>query len=87
MGSCSAVARIGAVLAPTLAFLNTIWAPSAYLTVVVLGSVVLLISYAWLVETKGVNLDKVKLHEADITSGGEEKKEEGVEMLERSQKR
>jgi hypothetical protein len=79
------MARLGALLAPTLAFLNTVWAPSAYLTVVVLGSVVLLVSYACLVETKGVNLDKVKLHEADETLSWEEEKkqEENVEMIKR----
>ncbi|KAI6215476.1 hypothetical protein M3Y94_00389200 [Aphelenchoides besseyi] len=61
MGTCSLMARLGAIFAPLLAYLNHLWAPSAYLAVVLLGLVNLLISYAWLVETKGVNLDKVKL--------------------------
>ncbi|KAI1704139.1 sugar transporter domain-containing protein [Ditylenchus destructor] len=64
MGSCSMVARIGAVMAPALAFMNTIWAPSAYLTICFLGSISLFVSYNWLIETRGINLDNVKLHEA-----------------------
>ncbi|KAH7731658.1 major facilitator superfamily protein [Aphelenchoides avenae] len=69
LGTCSLVARIGAILAPTLTFLNSIWAPSAYLTVAALGLINLSISFKWLVETKGVNLDTVKL---DEESFGEE---------------
>lgn len=61
LGTCSFVARIGAILAPTVVFLNTLWAPSAYIIVVILGCLNLLISFNWLVETKGVNLDDVVL--------------------------
>uniref|UniRef100_A0A915ETS8 Major facilitator superfamily (MFS) profile domain-containing protein n=1 Tax=Ditylenchus dipsaci TaxID=166011 RepID=A0A915ETS8_9BILA len=66
LGSCSLIARIGAVLAPTLAFMNTIWAPSAYLAVAVLGTISFLVSYFWLIETRGINLDSVKLHEEHL---------------------
>ncbi|KAI6177299.1 hypothetical protein M3Y97_00891600 [Aphelenchoides bicaudatus] len=61
MGSCSLIGRIGAICAPTLTFFNRFWAPSVFVTVVVLGIVNLIVSYCWLVETKNVNLDKVKL--------------------------
>lgn len=61
MGTCSFIGRIGALLAPTLTYFNHFWAPSAYVTVVLLGIVNLTVSYIWLVETKNVNLDKVKL--------------------------
>ncbi|KAI1704387.1 organic cation transporter-like protein [Ditylenchus destructor] len=64
LGSCSLVARILAVLAPALAFMNTIWAPSAYLTICCLGCISLFVSWNWLIETKGIKLDNVKLHEA-----------------------
>uniref|UniRef100_A0A914DUY0 Major facilitator superfamily (MFS) profile domain-containing protein n=1 Tax=Acrobeloides nanus TaxID=290746 RepID=A0A914DUY0_9BILA len=65
VGTCSFMARVGALLAPSLAFLNRFWAPSAYMTVVVLGIVNVCISYAWLVETKGVVLDDVKIKDED----------------------
>jgi hypothetical protein len=42
-----------------LVFLNTLWPVSAYLAVVLLGSLNWLISWLWLVETKGVDLDAV----------------------------
>lgn len=59
VGSCSLMARAGALLAPVLVFLNTLWPVSAYLAVVLLGSLNWLISWLWLVETKGVDLDAV----------------------------
>ncbi|KAI6240062.1 hypothetical protein M3Y99_00490600 [Aphelenchoides fujianensis] len=65
MGTCSLIARLGAICAPTLTFLSHVWAPSPYLAVVVLGAINLAVSYAWLIETKGVNLDKVKLEGAE----------------------
>ncbi|KAK0415971.1 hypothetical protein QR680_012225 [Steinernema hermaphroditum] len=76
MGSCSLVARIGAIMAPVLPFLNSIWGPSAYLTVVILGLINLVVSYFFLVETKGINLDAVKIHEEDV-----EEEEEQMDML------
>lgn len=75
MGTCSLMARVGAILAPSLAYLNQLWAPSAYLTVVVLGLLNLTVSYFLLVETKDVVLDKVTL-EAEQAAA-----EEQVEML------
>ncbi|KHN71358.1 Uncharacterized protein F23F12.3 [Toxocara canis] len=59
LGSCSLVARIGALLSPTLFYFATIWAPSAYVTVVLIGMINLTVSCLFLVETKGVNLDTV----------------------------
>ncbi|EPB72391.1 hypothetical protein ANCCEY_08514 [Ancylostoma ceylanicum] len=47
-----------------LTYANVYWAPSLYLTVVILGIVNLIISYFFLVETKDVNLDSVTLEEA-----------------------
>lgn len=44
-----------------MVFLNSLWVASAYLTVILLGSLNLLISYFGLVETKGVDLDTVDL--------------------------
>uniref|UniRef100_A0A915DY01 Major facilitator superfamily (MFS) profile domain-containing protein n=1 Tax=Ditylenchus dipsaci TaxID=166011 RepID=A0A915DY01_9BILA len=53
VGSCSLMARAGAIIAPILAYLNTIWTPSGYLVVTVFGSLNLFISYKWLIETRG----------------------------------
>ncbi|KAI1700123.1 sugar transporter domain-containing protein [Ditylenchus destructor] len=66
LGMCSLVARVGAILSPMLAFMNTVWAPSAYLTVAFAGSISLLVSCLWLVDTRGVNLDKVELDEDKV---------------------
>ncbi|KAI1710190.1 sugar transporter domain-containing protein [Ditylenchus destructor] len=63
LGSCSLMARVGAILSPILAFLNTIWAPSAYLMLASIGSISLLVSCLWLDDTRGVNLDKVEIKE------------------------
>ncbi|KAK0415970.1 hypothetical protein QR680_012224 [Steinernema hermaphroditum] len=76
VGSCSLVARVGALLSPILPFLNSIWGPSAFLTVAVVGLVNLVTSYFFLVETKGINLDAVKIHEEDV-----EEEEEQMDML------
>jgi hypothetical protein len=59
VGSCSMMARLGAIFSPALAYLNTLWPASAYMTVALLGTFNLIVSCAWLVETKGINLDKV----------------------------
>ncbi|VDN33034.1 unnamed protein product [Gongylonema pulchrum] len=69
LGSCSLIARIGALLSPTLFFLATIWPPAAYLAVVLVGLINLAISCLFLVETKGVNLDTV---DAPIENSQEE---------------
>ncbi|CAJ0941320.1 unnamed protein product, partial [Mesorhabditis belari] len=76
-GSCSLVARIGAICAPTLNHLNTIWPPSVFLAVTIVGVINLFVSYFFLVETKNVNLD-------NVTMG--ERPEEGSPMLVKEQK-
>ncbi|KAM3722576.1 Uncharacterized protein ACO02O_05890 [Dirofilaria immitis] len=59
LGSCSFIARIGALLSPMIFFLSTIWPPSAYLIVVIVGLISLTSSCLFLVETKNVHLDRV----------------------------
>ncbi|KAI1710191.1 solute carrier family 22 member 15 [Ditylenchus destructor] len=66
LGMCSLVARVGAILSPMLAFMNTVWAPSAYLTVAFAGSISLFVSCLWLVDTRGVNLDKVEFEDEKV---------------------
>ncbi|KAI6184832.1 hypothetical protein M3Y97_00638500 [Aphelenchoides bicaudatus] len=61
IGSCSLVARFGAILAPVLGYLNLYWPLSIYTIITVVGLVNLFVSYMWLVETKGVTLDNVEL--------------------------
>ncbi|VDN60386.1 unnamed protein product [Dracunculus medinensis] len=65
LGSCSLIARIGALLSPMAFYFVTIWPPSVYLTVVIIGMINLIISYLFLIETKGVILDKVDVGEID----------------------
>ncbi|CAJ0598396.1 unnamed protein product [Cylicocyclus nassatus] len=68
-GSCSLVARIGALSAPILTHMNNFWPPSIYFSVFVLGTVNLIVSYKFLIETKGVDLDEatseIKRKDAD----------------------
>ncbi|KAI1700125.1 sugar transporter domain-containing protein [Ditylenchus destructor] len=80
LGTCSLIARIGAILSPMLAYLNTVWAPSAYLVLASLGSISLLVSCLWLVDTRGVNLDKVDFEEEKLLHDGDDYKleEEGI---------
>ncbi|KAK6744394.1 hypothetical protein RB195_011227 [Necator americanus] len=59
-GSCSLMARIGAISAPFLTYMNNFWPPSVYFSVFVLGTTNLMISYNFLIETKGVDLDNVE---------------------------
>ncbi|CAG9532851.1 unnamed protein product, partial [Cercopithifilaria johnstoni] len=59
LGSCSFIARIGALFSPTIFFLSNIWPPSPYLIVVIVGLISLTSSCLFLVETKDVHLDKV----------------------------
>ena len=59
--------------------MNTFWPPAVYLTVVILGSVNLIASYFFLVETKNVNLDEVTIsdeptEETPMLEKGEERK-------------
>ena len=58
--------------------MNDIWAASAYFAVAVIGSINLLVSYLWLIDTKGVDLDAVKL--------GVEEEEKDEAMLEKNGK-
>ncbi|CAD6195207.1 unnamed protein product [Caenorhabditis auriculariae] len=64
-GSCSLVARVGAILAPFLNYANLWWSPSVFITVVILGVINLGVSYAFLIETKNVDLDEVKMEELE----------------------
>uniref|UniRef100_A0AC35TT51 MFS domain-containing protein n=1 Tax=Rhabditophanes sp. KR3021 TaxID=114890 RepID=A0AC35TT51_9BILA len=61
MGSCSMMARCGAILAPMLPFMNAVWPGGAYATVAVVGSINLVVSYLYLSESKNVILDHVHL--------------------------
>ncbi|CAP26484.1 Protein CBG05850 [Caenorhabditis briggsae] len=58
-GSCSLAARVGMILAPILTNANLWWPYSVSTTVMVLGTSNLLVSYFFLQESKGVNLDDV----------------------------
>ncbi|EYC46108.1 hypothetical protein Y032_0407g906 [Ancylostoma ceylanicum] len=58
-GSCSLMARFGAISAPFLTYMNNFWSPSVYFSVFVLGTINLIVSFKYLTETKGVNLDNV----------------------------
>ncbi|RCN31678.1 hypothetical protein ANCCAN_22530 [Ancylostoma caninum] len=58
-GSCSLMARIGAIASPLLTHLNNFWPPSVFFSVFVLGCINLVVSYKYLIETKGVDLDNV----------------------------
>ncbi|VDL72462.1 unnamed protein product [Nippostrongylus brasiliensis] len=60
-GSCSLMARVGAITAPLLTYMNNFWAPTMYFSVFVMASISLLISYKFLIETKGVDLDNVTI--------------------------
>lgn len=48
-GSCSFMARIGSLLAPFLTYANKYWPPAVYVTVIVLCSINILISFFFLV--------------------------------------
>ncbi|CAK5077820.1 unnamed protein product [Meloidogyne enterolobii] len=86
VGSCSLIARIGTLIAPVLVFLNTRWPASVYLIIVLIGSINLLISWLFLIETKGINLDSVHLHEDNKQHefiGNEEMKSLKIEVIKR----
>ncbi|KAL3083533.1 hypothetical protein niasHT_039736 [Heterodera trifolii] len=84
VGSCSLVARIGALFAPMLVFLNSFWAVSVYLAVVLLGTLNLMVSCLWLVETKGISLDSVRLAQM---SAEDEADAGGMEGMKRNDER
>ncbi|KAL3125872.1 hypothetical protein niasHT_000727 [Heterodera trifolii] len=84
VGSCSLVARIGALFAPMLVFLNSFWAVSVYLAVVLLGTLNLTVSCLWLVETKGISLDSVRLAQM---SAEDEADAGGMEGMKRNDER
>ncbi|KHJ94711.1 hypothetical protein OESDEN_05357 [Oesophagostomum dentatum] len=51
--------------APFLTYMNNFWPPSVYFSVFVLGTVNLFVSYNFLIETKGVDLDDVNIETAE----------------------
>ncbi|GMT19726.1 hypothetical protein PFISCL1PPCAC_11023 [Pristionchus fissidentatus] len=71
-GSCSLVARIGAIIAPSLNYVNQHYGGLVYIIVVALGTINLIQSYFFLVETKGIVLDNVKVDDDDVTLDDEE---------------
>lgn len=56
VGSCSLMARIGSLLAPFLTYANTWWPPAVYFTIIVLGTVNLIISFMFLVSGSNIEL-------------------------------
>ncbi|GMS92662.1 hypothetical protein PENTCL1PPCAC_14837 [Pristionchus entomophagus] len=60
-GSSSFIARIGMLLSPLLSHIDEGLPGTVYIVVVVLGSLNLIQSYLFLVETKGVKLDEVSV--------------------------
>ncbi|GMR46582.1 hypothetical protein PMAYCL1PPCAC_16777, partial [Pristionchus mayeri] len=71
-GSSSCVGRIGMLLAPLLAHIDHDVPGFVYVIVVVLGSLNLLQSYIFLVETKGVKLDEVHIDGTEMRSQDDE---------------
>ncbi|EYB91676.1 hypothetical protein Y032_0203g1831 [Ancylostoma ceylanicum] len=69
MGTCSLAARIGALIAPQMAYLSIFYQPAPYIVVVVIGIMALIISLVSLPDTKGV----------DLATIGEERTEEKQE--------
>ncbi|CAJ0597374.1 unnamed protein product [Cylicocyclus nassatus] len=59
MGTCSLAARVGALVAPQMAFLSIFYQPAPYIIVVAVGLISLLISLLFLPDTKGVDLATV----------------------------
>ncbi|CAI5444172.1 unnamed protein product [Caenorhabditis angaria] len=56
IGTCSLLARTGALLAPQMAYLSNIYKPAPYAVVCSIGVVSLLVSIFFLPDTKGVDL-------------------------------
>lgn len=61
IASCSLASRFGAIFSPTLAHLGTVWHPSPFLAISIASTLSLILSILFLPETKGTDLDKVKL--------------------------
>lgn len=70
VGSCSLFARVGKVMAPMLIYANLWWPYSVNSTVLVLGVLSLVISYFFLPESKGVNLDDVHVNDDENVPEG-----------------
>ncbi|KAF8359787.1 hypothetical protein PRIPAC_94782 [Pristionchus pacificus] len=81
-GSCSLVARIGAIIAPVLNHVNNLkdYGYLVYVIVVGLGVINLIQSYFFLVETKGIVLDNVKVDEDDFDEVVQSEEEEMHEL-------
>ncbi|ETN78367.1 transporter, major facilitator family protein [Necator americanus] len=71
MGTCSLAARIGALVAPQMAYLSTFYQPAPYMVVVAIGIIAFVISLAFLPNTKGVDLGTI----------GEENRDENQEKM------
>ncbi|KHJ79227.1 hypothetical protein OESDEN_21132, partial [Oesophagostomum dentatum] len=71
MGTCSLAARVGALVAPQMAYLSIFYRPAPYIVVVAVGLISLIISLVFLTDTKGV----------DLATIGEEQREENNEKF------
>ncbi|EGT47689.1 hypothetical protein CAEBREN_29413 [Caenorhabditis brenneri] len=71
-GTCSLVARIGMIIAPMLLHANFFWPFAVNAIVTILGTISLMISYFFLTESKGVNLDDVRMDETENIPEAEE---------------
>uniref|UniRef100_A0A7I4YGH7 MFS domain-containing protein n=1 Tax=Haemonchus contortus TaxID=6289 RepID=A0A7I4YGH7_HAECO len=67
MGTCSLSARIGALIAPQMAYLSIIYQPAPYIVVVCVGLIALGISIAFLPNTKGVDLAHIGKDTKNVT--------------------
>uniref|UniRef100_A0A914PQY8 Uncharacterized protein n=1 Tax=Panagrolaimus davidi TaxID=227884 RepID=A0A914PQY8_9BILA len=59
IGSCSLLARVGALLSPLVMMLHHSAPELVYIVILGHGTISLILSYLFLVETKGNNLDHV----------------------------
>ncbi|CAB3401640.1 unnamed protein product [Caenorhabditis bovis] len=64
IGTCSLLARTGALLAPQMAYLSDLFEPAPYAVVCTIGFLSLLISFIFLPNTKGVDLAELDKDEA-----------------------
>jgi len=76
LGSCSLLARVGAILAPVLLSVGEVWEPGPYAALFGIGAANLLLSYCLLVDTKNVDLAKVRLDQ----QGGQEDRPEEIAL-------
>ncbi|VDK49859.1 unnamed protein product [Anisakis simplex] len=56
MGTCSLLARIGALIAPQMAYMSSYYKAAPYILVVVIGLISFIVSIVFLRDTKGVEL-------------------------------